>query len=466
MKKKSKTKKIAVKKAKPAKKAAKKPVREKPKNKVIQKAKPAEKPEAADSTERKVRIRVIGVGGGGGNIVSELSKRLKDFSLQKIDFLAANTDVQALRSLSRNIKTFAFGQKLTKGLGTGRDVELGERAGREDAEKIKAIFAENKDLYLIISSLGGGTGTGAAPLFAKTANDLGATVLGIFTLPFSFEGRKKMDAAGAALSKMKENLNAYMVIPNERIFGLAKEDTAFNDALNLVNGHLANSLEGLLRTVYSPGLINIDWADIRTILEGKKKVAYLNIAKSKISQNPEEFVKALLKNPILDYQFGNADNVMFNVEASKDLPLQLLAQISQRINQLAPNAKIIFGLSQNPKLKNEVKITLLATAGDRKEDKKRKAAIGVAKKSGIGKKAKKTGGKKKSAAAGAEQAIELNKKESNMDKKAGEEMPEEETNIRRNALEIKEAELKAKEKEEEDEKIFEIPAFLRKRKGR
>jgi cell division protein FtsZ len=174
-------------------------------------------------SSKKIRIKIIGIGGGGSNIVSELSKKLKDFSSQKVDFVAANTDTQALSSLSRNIKTFPFGQKLTRGLGTGRDVGLGERAARDDFEKLKNIFLEDKDLYIVISSLGGGTGTGSAPVFAKAASDLGLSVLGIFTLPFVFEGKKKMDAALDALEKMKENLNAYMVLPNEKIFNLAKE---------------------------------------------------------------------------------------------------------------------------------------------------------------------------------------------------------------------------------------------------
>ncbi|MFA5013346.1 MAG: cell division protein FtsZ [Candidatus Paceibacterota bacterium] len=461
---KEKAKKIkAKKKPAPASKPKKKPTKKKA-AKVLKKktafAPKKNKAEEADFSAKRVKIKVVGIGGGGGNIVSELSKKLKDFSSQKIDFVAANTDNQALNSLSKNVRTFAFGQKLTRGLGTGRDVVLGERAGREDAEKIKSIFAENKDLYIIVSSLGGGTGTGSAPIFAKIANDLGLTVLGIFTLPFAFEGKKKMDAAIDSLHKMKENLNAYMVLPNEKIFGLAKEEISFTDALNLLNSQLSSSLEGLLRTVYSPGLINIDWADIKTILEGKKKVAYLNIAKSKSSQNPDDFVKSLLKNPILEYKFENADNVLFNVEGSKNLSLQSLAQISRKISELAPNAKIIFGLTQNPKMKNELKITILATAS---EGKKEAEKGGPKTKPNSKKKKAKSDNLKNIKTSVDKEAANVQKKEEDKEKVEKEEAPEAEENIRRNALEIKEAERKAIEKEEEDEKIFEIPAFLRKK---
>ncbi|MDD4531805.1 MAG: cell division protein FtsZ [Candidatus Pacebacteria bacterium] len=388
-----------------------------------------------ESTAKKVKIKVIGIGGGGGNIIAELLKKLKDFSTQKVDFVAVNTDAQALKSLPKALKTLPFGSKLTKGLGTGRDAEIGEKAAKEDIEKLKDLFSDDRDLYIFISSLGGGTGTGATPVLTKLADEMGLNTLGIFTLPFTFEGKKKMDVALKSLEKIKEGLNAFMILPNEKIFTLTKEEISFADSLNLLNDRLAESLEGLLRTIYSPGLINIDWADIRTIMEGKRKIAYLNFCKAKSSQNVEDIAKALLKNPILEYKFENADNVMFNVEASKELSLQLLSQISERIGELAPNAKIIFGLSQNPKLRNELRVTILATSGEAEKKKPKK------------KEEKEEKSKKKKVKKAKTVKIE-----------------EKSVEVRRNALEIKEAEKKEEEKEEEEEKIFDIPAFLRKPK--
>lgn len=387
-----------------------------------------EKVKEIEPNLKKIRIRIVGIGGGGGNIVSELSKRLKDFSSQKVDFVAVNTDSQALNSLPKTLKTFSFGNKLTKGLGTGRNFELGEKAAKEDAEKMKEIFSEDRDLYIFISSLGGGTGTGATPVLTKIAGDMGLSTIGIFTTPFLFEGKKKMDASLKALDLIKENVNAYMVLPNEKIFSLTKEEISFTDSLSLLNGRLSEALEGLLRTVYNPGLINIDWADIKTVIEGKKNIAYLNFAKVKTNQNIEEIAKALLKSQILEYPFENALNVMFNVEASKDLSLQMLSQISEKISELSPNAKIIFGLSQNPKFKNDIRITIFATSEEVTEKPKKKVVV----------------------------------KPKPVIKKKVEE--EKEVEVRRTALDIKEEE-KIKEREEEDEeKIYEIPAFLRKNK--
>ncbi|MDD4531475.1 MAG: cell division protein FtsZ [Candidatus Pacebacteria bacterium] len=398
-----------------------------------------EKPQKAEvDTAKRVRIKVIGIGGGGGNIIAELLKKLKDFSSQKVEFVALNTDNQALKSLPKALKTVPFGNKLTKGLGTGRDAETGEKAAREDIEKLKNLLSDGKDLYIFISSMGGGTGTGATPVLTKLANEMGLNTLGIFTLPFSFEGRKKMDMSLRSLDKIKETLNAFMILPNEKIFSLTKEEVSFADSLNLLNDRLAESLEGLLRTIYSPGLINIDWADIRTILEGRKKIAYLNFCKAKSSQNAEEILKALLKSPILEHRFDNADNVVFNVEASKELSLQLLSQISGKIGELAPNAKIIFGLTQNPKLRNELRVTIFATFGEAEKKTKKKE---------VKKKEEKKPEKKKA------RPVKIEKEEK-------------EVEVRRNALEIKEAEKKEEEREEQEEKIFDIPAFLRKPKDK
>ena len=385
--------------------------------------KPVEKKQE-ESNVKRIRIRIVGIGGGGGNIVSELSKKLKDFSAQKIDFVAVNTDKQALASLPKTIKAFSFGNNLTKGLGTGRNFEIGEKAAKEDIEKLREVFKEERDLYIFISSLGGGTGTGATPILTEIAKEMNLDVIGIFTTPFLFEGKKKMDASLKAIEKIKENVNAYMVLPNEKIFSMTKEEISFTDSLNLLNDHLSESLDGLLRTIYLPGLINIDWADIRTIIEGKKKKAYLNFAKAKSTNSAEEITTTLLNSPILEYPFENADNVMFNVEAGKSLSLQLLSQISEKISSLSPNAKIIFGLTQNIKFKNDVRITILATNNE---------IEGLVQK----KKVKKT--------------IKKIKK------------IEDEVEVRKSALEIKEEEKTKERKEDEEESIYEIPAYLRKK---
>jgi cell division protein FtsZ len=483
-------------------KEAKKEIRPKKKAMVTKETEDDE----GDSSTKKIRIKVIGIGGGGSNIVFELSKKLKDFSSQKIDFVAVNTDNQALGSISKNLKTLSFGNKVTNGLGCGSDVSLGERAAKEDIEKIKHLFSDNKDLYILISSLGGGTGTGAAPVFAKLANEMKLPTLSIFTLPFVFEGKKKTDYSSVAIEKLKEDVNAYMVLPNEKIFSLSKEEISFSEALSLLNAHLAGCLEGLFRTIYNPGLINIDWADIRTVIEGNKKMAYIDVVTIKSSQNLEEFAKNVLKNPILDYNFENADNIIFNIESSKDLSLLMLSQISEKISVHVPNARIIFGLTQNPKLKNEIRITIFSTISDAKGIEMKeikqvtpKSKIKPVVKDGEldlevkepKKKEKKRLPKKEIEEESepreekdpevipikeeeAEKVIENN--QNDQDKTLDEILEEfnkeeelalqEEKIIRRNALETKELERLEREQEDSKEKIFDIPAFLRKEKDK
>ncbi|MFA5742785.1 MAG: cell division protein FtsZ [Candidatus Paceibacterota bacterium] len=422
---------------------------------------------------RKVEVRIIGIGGGGGNIVSELSQRLAEFSAKKIDFVAANTDAQALKAMPKRVISFAFGKEMTKGLGTGRNSLVGEAAAKKEEERIKNIFIPKKDLFILVSSLGGGTGTGATPVFAKIANDLGSKTLGIFTLPFAFEGKDKLRSAQDALEKIQGNLNAVLVLPNDKIFKLTKEDTPFHAALSLLNKHIANSLEGLLRVIYIPGLINIDWADVKTTLEGKGRAAYLNTAqvsasvpafaknsvpakavkaadgKSLASQkqekgNLEDFAKNLLISPILDYNFSQAENILFNIESSRNISLEQLMAISEKIHSTAPQAKIIFGLSQSPALKDIIKATILATGS---VEKKTKSVV----------RRKKVSAKKENKSKG-EPLVENN---GGKGEKTVEEELERKIQSRRNALEIKKAEKEQTEREDEKDKIFEIPAFLR-----
>ncbi|MFA6252473.1 MAG: cell division protein FtsZ [Candidatus Paceibacterota bacterium] len=462
-------------------------------NLAVKKTRVAKHDDDGEISTRKVKIKIIGIGGGGSNIVFELSKKLKDFSSQKIEFVAANTDTQALKSISKNLKVFSFGSKITNGLGCGSDISVGERAAREDMERIKTLFSDGKDLYIIISSFGGGTGTGATPVFAKIANDLKLSTFSIFTLPFSFEGKKKMDYSNNALEKLKEYINAYMVLPNEKIFSLSKEELSFSDALGLLNSNLSNSFEGLFKTIYNPGLINVDWADIRTVLEGNKKMAYLDMIKIKGSQNLDDFAKSILKNPVLDYNFEDADNIIFNIEGPKDLSLQTLSQISGKISEHVPNARIIFGLSQNQKLRNEIRVTIFATIadgkntqGDRKKNQEKNVKpvvkdgvlnLEVEKKKSIkAKEEKKEGDEKKNQEK--KDAVKSEKEKPNQEKeqqteeskladvsaKEKEQAEEESKEVRRNALQAKELERLQREQEDSKEKMFDIPAFLRKEK--
>jgi cell division protein FtsZ len=316
-------------------------------------------PKEEAETIKKTKIRVIGIGGGAGNIVSEIASRMK-----KASFVVANTDRQALRGTSRKAIRFHFGQNFTQGLGTGMNAELGETACQNEKEKIKKIF-EDQDFSVIVACLGGGTGSGASPVFAKISKATGSITLGIFTLPFKFEGEKKMEIARASLEKLKPKLNALCIIPNERIFQIIDKTTPLKQALSAINKKLTESLEGLIETIYQPGLINIDFADFRTILQGQGRLAYLNTVEAqKRGSSVKETISKVLNCPLYPYSIRRAKGILFNIAGEKNLELAEVSQISNTISDLvSPEAKIIFGISQATpsSSRDKIKITLLAS---------------------------------------------------------------------------------------------------------
>ena len=312
---------------------------------------------------KKTKIRVVGIGGGAGNIISEIASKI-----EKATFVAANTDLKALKEVPKKVERFHFGGNLTQGLGTGMNPELGEYAAQNDRERIKKLL-ENQDLCILIATLGGGVGSGATPIFAKIAKSLGNLTLGIFTLPFKFEGEKKMEIARTALEKIKPRLNALLIIPNERIFQIIDKKTPLKAALSAINESLVESLEGLIEMIYEPGLINIDFADLRTILEGQGRLSYLNTVivqkKGDVSQTA---VEKVLNNPLYPYGIRGAKGILLNIAGGKDLQLAEVSRISKTISGLVnEEAKIIFGISHTrrgggyPKYSDVVKTTLLAT---------------------------------------------------------------------------------------------------------
>ncbi len=314
-------------------------------------------PKVEEEQVKKTRIRVIGIGGGAGNIISEIASKIK-----KATFVAANTDLKALKEVPKKVERFHFGGNLTQGLGTGMNPELGENSALSDRERIKKLL-ENQDLCILIATLGGGVGSGATPIFAKIAKSLGNLTLGIFTLPFKFEGEKKMEIARTALEKIKPRLNALIIIPNERIFQIIDKKTPLKAALSAINESLVDSLEGLIEMIYEPGLINIDFADLRTILEGQGRLSYLNTVivqkKGDVSQTA---VEKVLNNPLYPYSIRGAKGILLNIAGEKDLQLAEVSRISKTISGLVnEEAKIIFGISQNKKYSDIIKTTLLAT---------------------------------------------------------------------------------------------------------
>jgi cell division protein FtsZ len=423
---------------------------------------------------KKTKIRVIGIGGGAGNIVSEIASKIK-----KASFVVANTDIKALKTTSRKAIRFQFGQNLTQGLGTGMNPELGEMAAQDEKERIKKIL-ENQDLLILLACLGGGTASGATPIFAKISRNLGNLTLGIFTLPFKFEGEKKLGIALSALEKLRPRVNAFLVIPNERIFQMIDKKTPLKVALSAINKMLSESLEGLIEMIYEPGLINIDFADLRTILDGQGKLSYLNTVKVQKKEGAaQEAVEKVLNNPLYPYSIRGSKGILLNIAGERDLELSQVSQISKTISELAnKEAKIIFGISQTPKYSDIIQTTLLATGCQikilPKKPKKRlrptrrplthPPAIEKEEKKIIEKTPAVKKKPKKVKIEVPKEAKEIEVKpvaaETDYNPPATRTPPQ----IRKNALQIKKEVEEAEQELLEKEKIWETPAFLRRQK--
>lgn len=322
---------------------------------------------------KKTKIRIIGIGGGGGTIVSEIAADRTGAiaKTRKASFVIANTDRQALKTTSRKAIHFQFGQLLTQGLGTGMNADLAAEASLNEKEKIKKLL-ENQDLCVLVVCLGGGAGSGAAPIFAKISKQLGNLTYGIFILPFAFEGKKKMEIARAALEKLKKEVDILSIIPNEKIFQIIDKKTPLKQALSAINKNLAKSLGGLIETIYDPGLINIDFADLRTIFQGPGKLAYLNTIEVQRKQSlaqglDREVTEKTINNPLYPYGIRGASRILFNIAGGKELRMDEVSQILTAVSELAnKEAKIIFGIKQNKKETGIITVSLLAVGCSQK----------------------------------------------------------------------------------------------------
>ncbi len=401
------------------------------------------------------KIKVIGIGGGGGAIVSEFKK-----SLKKASFVIADTDIRANKNKS-GIKYFYFGEEVTHGLGTGMNLDLGREVAEKEREKIAKLM-EEQDIVILVASLGGGVGSGATPIFAEESRKKGNVTLGIFTTPFKFEGRKKANISQGAIKKLRENLNAIITISNERIFKIIDEKTSISSAFSLVNKNLINSLESLIDIIYNPGLINIDFADLRTILKGRGMLAFLNTVEASGKNRAEKIIAKIIHNPLFNSNV-EAEKILFNISGSNNLSMLEVEKISRQIAELNPKAKIIFGISQNLRRNNKIKTTILITghsisvSSPKEKKSKEKKPTETAKKKIKTKESKKKPQKEQ------ESNIISNINEPiNIDLVS--DKKEKKETIRRTALEIKKAQEIEEGKRLKQEEEWEIPTFLRKMK--
>ncbi len=306
--------------------------------------------------ESFARIRVIGVGGSGNNAVNHMvSNKIKG-----VEFIAINSDAQDLHhSLAK--KKIHVGKNLTRGLGAGGNPDMGRRAAEETREEI-ANSLKGSDMIFITGGMGGGTGTGAAPVVAKIARDSGALTVGVVTKPFLFEGQERMRLAMQGIEELKREVDALITIPNDRLLAIVSKDTTVKAAFAMCDDILKQAVEGISDLITMPGIINVDFADIRSVMENAGS-ALMGIGLSTGEKRAEEAARAAINSPLLEVSITGAKGVLFAIAGGDDLGMLEIQDAARVITEsIDPHAKVIFGAIRDEKLKkNEIKVTVIAT---------------------------------------------------------------------------------------------------------
>jgi len=311
------------------------------------------------------KIRVVGIGGGGGNAVN----RMIEAGIEGVDFIAVNTDLQALNA-NRAPNKIQIGHQLTKGLGSGGRPDRGKEAAMEDTEKLIEIL-DGSDMVFLTAGLGGGTGTGATPIIANLAAELGILAIAICTLPFEFEGRQRAKQAEEGLNDLKSAVDTVIAIPNERLLQTVSLDTSMQDAFKMADDVLRQAVQGVSDLITKPGLINLDFADVKSIMKGMG-MAFMGTGLSAGENRAAEAATKAISSPLLiDTSIEGARGVLINITGGKDLTLHEVEKASRMIFKMAhPEANIIFGAVIDPTVKDTVKVTVIATGFDRGREKR------------------------------------------------------------------------------------------------
>ncbi len=305
-------------------------------------------------------IKVIGVGGGGGNAVN----RMVSDGLQGVEFIAMNTDQQALAKNHASVKV-QLGSKLTKGRGAGADPEIGQRAAEESKDEI-ANALKGSQMVFITAGMGGGTGTGAAPVVAEVAHDLGILTVGIVTKPFSFEGKRKMGLAEQGIANLLMHVDSLIVIPNERLKMISQEKITLMNAFQAADNVLRQGVESISALINVPAFINLDFADVRSIMKDAG-YAHMGVGSAKGAGKAENAAKAAISSPLLETSIAGAHGVIINITSSPDIGLEDVETAAGLITQSAhPDANIIWGTAFDENLSDEMRVTVVATGFDNK----------------------------------------------------------------------------------------------------
>ena len=309
------------------------------------------------------RMKVVGVGGAGGNAVN----RMIDEELEGVEFISMNTDGQALKHSKAQV-TLQIGKRLTRGLGAGARPEVGRQALAESEEEVRRAL-EGADLVFVTAGMGGGTGTGAAPLVAEIAREMGALTIGVVTKPFSFEGKKRERQAMQGLAELRRAVDTMILVPNDRLLSVVPRGTSFKDSLKKADEILLNATQGISDLIRVTGEINVDFADVRTVMAARGP-ALMGSGFGEGDNRAQEAAQEAISSPLLDdLSISGAKGVLINITGGMDLAIDEVTTISSIIQEEAGDeAEIIFGAVHNPELENQIRVTVIATGFDSEND--------------------------------------------------------------------------------------------------
>ncbi|HSH26034.1 MAG TPA: cell division protein FtsZ [Massilibacterium sp.] len=311
-----------------------------------------------DTNEPIAKIKVIGVGGGGNNAVN----RMIEHGVQGVEFIAVNTDSQAL-NLSKASTKLQIGEKLTRGLGAGANPEVGKKAAEESKEQLQEAL-KGADMVFVTAGMGGGTGTGAAPVIAATARELGALTVGVVTRPFTFEGRKRQGQAANGILDLKEKVDTLIVIPNDRLLEIVDKNTPMLEAFREADNVLRQGVQGISDLIAVPGLINLDFADVKTIMTDRGS-ALMGIGIATGENRAAEAAKKAISSPLLETSIDGAQGVLMNITGGSNLSLFEVNEAAEIVASAADqDVNMIFGSVINDDLKDEIIVTVIATGFD------------------------------------------------------------------------------------------------------
>jgi cell division protein FtsZ len=312
--------------------------------------------ELVDNIPQSAVIKVIGVGGGGGNAV----RHMMDCDVDGVEFVCANTDAQALRDVDARV-ALQLGGGMTKGLGAGANPEIGRQSAMEDRDRIAEIL-EGADMVFITAGMGGGTGTGAAPVVAEVARDMGILTVAVVTKPFPFEGRKRMQIADEGIAQLQQQVDSLITIPNERLLAVLGSSASLIEAFKAANDVLLGAVQGIADLIIRPGMINVDFADVRTVMS-EMGMAMMGSGQATGENRAREAAEAAIRSPLLEgVNLQGARGILVNITGGVDLSLGDFNEVGETIEEFAsPDATVVVGTVIDPELTDELRVTVVAT---------------------------------------------------------------------------------------------------------